>query len=762
MKTNVVCYEGIQRIFRNAIVRYLREELTNAYPDDFGSRLSSSFPSDQWETIKKHATVHRDTGALSNPIRDDFDVLSVNHFFGLFDRYYETLVHDKQQDPTKDSKEKGQQKKKLLEWFKAVKDLRDPLSHPADEDFSREDAFVLLDCARRTLLRINLEEDAQKIKSLMDQLYSDGASAMQLTKDPLEGQLPARESIVLEFFGRRAELDSLWAWFSDPSMRRWALAGEGGLGKSALAYIFAGEVKSKAPLPFQTVIWLSAKKKRFVEGKTLDISTPDFSNLESALDLFLNHFGWVESIDETINGKQSQVIRLLDEFPAFIIVDDIDSLDAANEDVIEFFSFHVPQTKSKVLFTSRRTIFGMGGTTTLVKGLAPEEANSVILSRCKQMGFDPAILSQEIKNEIISATQGSPLYIEDLIRLFAIKQPRDAVKLWKEKGGTEARRYTLGRECELLTDDALKVLLVACIATGRTSLPEIEAVLGISSNKVVAALQELQKLFLIPLPSLVVGEQRFEVNVNTRTLVYEVHGQSELFRRLQNTYRRVTKGVASEGKYETEGLVRQAVFFVRVGKFEEAESILTSAIAMHGSNAELIGLLGWVYKKWPQPRIIDARERFLRAAQLKCSRPETMDHWCTMEINQQEWRKAVEAAEKALTIFPGNKSFLFYAGYARSRHGKELMNSFQDEKGVKELDAAKTQLKLALASKNELLQRREDLDSRIYRSLVLACEATGDRDGIQHYFKRWRADDPHDPILDTEWTRISRILGPFS
>ncbi|MCC6329471.1 MAG: hypothetical protein IT174_13230 [Acidobacteria bacterium] len=756
MKTNTVCYEGIQRIFRNAVVGYLRKELTNAFPEDVSSKLSSSFTVEEWERTQKHAHGPRNTGALSLPIKDDFDILSVNHFFSIFDRYYEVLVHSKQPAPTNDSKEKGQQKKKLLEWFKTIKDLRDPLSHPADDDFSREDAYVLLDSARRALIRINLVNEADEIKKLMDQMYKGGS--VKETVNPLEAELPARESVVMDFIGRDLEIGQLREWFSDPMMRRWALAGKGGLGKSALAYKFALDVVEKAPPPFQTVIWLSAKKKRFVEGKSVDISTPDFSDLESALDLLLAHFGWLEAMDQAINAKQRQVLELLDQFPAFIVVDDIDSLESENENVIEFFSIQVPQTKSKVLFTSRRVIFGMGGTTTHVKGLAKVDAEAFVSSRCEQMGFDPSVLPKEVRDDIISVTEASPLYIEDLIRLIAIKQPREAIKLWKEKGGIDARKYTLGRECELLTEDALKVLLTACIAQGRTSMPEIEAVLGIDSLRVAAALQELQKLFLVPLPSLVEGEQRFEVNANTRALVREVHGQSDQFRRLLSTYRKVTTGVSSEGKYETEGIARQSVFFVKVGKFEEAETLLLNAIARFPSNAELIGLLGWVYKKWPPARVVDARERSARAAQLRCERFETLDHWCDMEIAQKEWRKAAAAAESAMRIFPGHKKLLYYSGYARSRFGRELINSFQDEKGFKEIDAAKKQLKLALDSKNEFSGRREELNSRIYRALVLACEAIGDRDGLDHYFSRWKKHDPDDYTLDTEWNRISRTF----
>jgi hypothetical protein len=51
-----------------------------------------------------------------------------------------------------------------------------------------------------------------------------------------------------------------------------------------------------------------------------------------------------------------------------VVVDDIDSVEQDGEDVIEFFSLTVPQTKAKVLFTSRRVIWGMAKTTTGMPG----------------------------------------------------------------------------------------------------------------------------------------------------------------------------------------------------------------------------------------------------------------------------------------------------------------------------------------------------------------------------------------------------------
>jgi len=747
----VVCYEGIQRIYRNAIVRFLRTKMHEAFPEAFEDKLRAPFQK-EWDGVKQNALISRNTGELTASVSDDFDLLSVNHFFNLFDAYYDALLGAS----SGNAEEKKRQKQTFLNWIKTIKNLRDPLSHPVEEDFSREDAFQILDCARRVLIRLNLVGDANQIKNLMDRLF---ITLMDIDAQtiPLEDRLPPRESIVVGFVGRDKELNELREWFFDPVSRRWALAGEGGKGKSALAYGFAVEVKLKAPKPFQAVLWLSAKKRRFLEGTTITIEDPDFSDLDSALSGLLTHYGWIEETDNPTESKRKRVLELLSEFPAFLVVDDIDSLETENENVIEFFSLHVPQTRSKVLFTSRRTIFGMGGTTTHVSGFTEDDTQKFILSRCQIMELDPAIFNKAVIQRIIKATEGSPLYIEDLLRLTAVVQSAsEAIKLWEERGGNNARRYALGRECEKLTSPARKVLLAACIWPGPVSFAEIETVTGASRESITAAIQELQRLFLAPKPRLIEGEHRFEVNFNTRVLVREEFGSSEEYRRIQQAYRVISEGLQKIGRGDVGALIRQAVLLIRDYRHLEAEELLLKALQKYPSDPDLIGILGLVYKTWQPPRITDARERFNRSWQLKCLKQEMYEHWCRMEIKEYEWTRAAEAAEKGLKVLPDNRMLLYLAGYSHSRLAKELQGGLHHSKAQKEMSEARKLLEAALKAPNELEVRERSLNADIYRALVLACEMAADTKGMQHYFRLWRSEHPDDPHAASEWERVSK------
>jgi hypothetical protein len=105
-----MCFEGIQRIYRNAIVRFLRSKMHEAFPQEWESKLRNPFQK-EWETMKQNALASRVTGELTAQIRDDFDFLSVNHFFNIFDSYYNMLLRT---DASGNTAAKKRQKQALL------------------------------------------------------------------------------------------------------------------------------------------------------------------------------------------------------------------------------------------------------------------------------------------------------------------------------------------------------------------------------------------------------------------------------------------------------------------------------------------------------------------------------------------------------------------------------------------------------------------------------------------------------------------------
>src|SRR5271170_701874 len=87
---NALCYEGIQRIFRNTLVSYLRIRMAEVFPSDHSEKLRKPFAK-EWDELVRNANASRETGGTETRIRDEYDLLSVAHFFSLFDAYYDKL-----------------------------------------------------------------------------------------------------------------------------------------------------------------------------------------------------------------------------------------------------------------------------------------------------------------------------------------------------------------------------------------------------------------------------------------------------------------------------------------------------------------------------------------------------------------------------------------------------------------------------------------------------------------------------------------------
>lgn len=743
-----ICYEAVQRVYRNAVLGFIRDRLKKTYPTDFNERVRSPFKK-EWPDIAAAAQERRLTGEVANELVDDLDVLGVNHFYNLFEVYYGLLLDEPKDTHPIQAKTNRQA---LLGWAKAVKNMRDPVSHPSAADFSFEDSFAMLDPARRILLRLQLQEAADDIKAWMQQL-TGLTIAIETEGEPLEDRLPAKESIIVDFVGRAKELEALQAWFDDPSTRRWALAGEGGKGKSAIAYRFAIKVKHMAPEPYQLVMWISAKQRRFAEGAVVDIRTPDFTDLSSALDQILNGYGWDEYSGRPLPERKEKVLELLESFPALLIVDDADSLEGQSEDAVEFFSLSVPQTRTKVLLTSRRVLFGMGNTTTHVSGLDGQDAADFISSRCRLTELDINIIHPHA-TEILSITEGSPLYIEDLLRLCSIMPVKLAVAAWKERSGDKARQYALGRELELLSSRAQQVLAAACVPSKPVSHEELEAMTGLSSEELSSSVKELQKLFLVPKPALFEGEERFNVNVNTRLLVRKSLGKLDLYRRVQEAYNNLTKGAEASHDEVVSAAIRRANVLVRAREIDTAETTLKTALNLRPNNPSLLGFLGWVYKASIPRRVTDARENFERAAQLGCKHVDMYRHWVEMELDLKEWARAAVAAEKGIELAGEVDPLLYFAGYSRGRLGREFQSGLHDEKAKEELLKARAWLKLSL-TQSKTGEFSSNPPSDTYRALVLVAESLRATDDLRKYFDQWFAAHPDHPDAVTEWIRLA-------
>jgi tetratricopeptide (TPR) repeat protein len=745
---NAICYQGIQRVFRNAMVGFLREHLPRIFPKDHVQQMKKLF-GDAWEKAAADAARSRDTGGTSTSLRDDYDLLGVNHFYEIFDKHFDKLFSVSGGYPSDRTRPV---KSKLLGNIKSIKDGRDPLSHPVDEEIPYDEAFGILIDAKQVLSALGFEKQASELAALSTELAGGPPEA-----PPVLRQLPTQDSIYLEFVGRTGLLDQLGACFREPDNRRCLLAGDGGKGKSAVAYRLAQQL-SQAPGRFQLIVWLSAKRRRFEAGKVVTIDSPDFSSVEDAVNRLLIEYGAVaDDFSKPFADRKRLLLDYLDSYPAFIIADDIDTL-LEDYDVVSLFTHEIPHTQSAVLLTSRRDIPGIRSF--IVKGFETGEAEQFIQSRVQMFGLDIEEFSPTVRMEIIKATDGSPLYLDDLLRLARMVGAKKAVSTWGEKRGDEARKYALQREMEKLRPDAKKVLIAAAIPDGPVSFAELESILEFSEDRLLSALADLQTLFLFPKPKAVEGEQRFEINLNTKKLVRLVESQNDYYARIERASKALRGQLPDAGPGIIGALVRQAQLRLNAMRYQEAETILIEAIDKYPQSSDVRSFLGYAYKR--MGRISDARSQFEAAVKLKGHRKDMYLQWVTMEIGEKEWSKAITVADKAIKAVPDFYEVMERKIFAKKQAGFDFRSGFHREKAEKMWREAADDAKAYIKAPEALQSRERQLSSSIYCSAVICLDMLGDFRERDRWFRQWAAEHPDDPQVERQRAFLVQKHGTWS
>ena len=764
-------YQGIQRIYRNAVVEHIRTVLRDKHPQDWEAIIQEPFAK-EWPKMVANATLPRRIGAITLPIRDAADYLGVNHFHNLFEVHFDALFPPL--GPT-DTYTRKQEKASVLNWAREIKIVRDPESHPPTDDMDFDDVVRQLDTAGRICAKFS-RQAAGELLTLKQQLYSDHPTEFgqedeeEHRRPPLQASLPPRESISPQFIGREDELAMLNDWLLDPSSRVWLLAGDGGKGKTAIAYQFATLMQQQSPEPFEFIIWLSAKRRQFVERQIADVVDPDFSDLESALNYILTEYGFPEALPDSLDAKKRAVLEYLEELPALIVLDDINSLEGDIVNSLSFFMAEAVRTRSKFLYTSRLIPFGMDTLTTQVSGFPPRSADGhkFVGSRVRLFGLDPTAFDRRTVDSILTVTDGSPLYIEDLLRLALLGEDLQTVCAeWRTRKGAAARKYALGREFDRLTADARDVLLAAALYDAPVSTSEIALAAGrdFDRDRVQNALVELQSLFLVPKPRIVEDIPRFTLNQNTRELVLDMGRDTN-----PDRFERIAAAIKAVSGKRTRGdrrdrivvgsYIRQAISLVKLGNSREAEDTLKKGLEALPETPDLYGQLGWVYRRWkPSARTMDARECFKRAAELKCTNREMYFHWCQLEREDRGWTRMAEAAMTGLNLLPDSLDLEYYAGYAYSRQAHDLLTYDQLERAEDEAERAQSHLQRALIDPEDLEPGQYRLHSMAYQALALTIRtmarintARGDDGATERELRRlaetldrWKAEHPGDP-----------------
>ena len=526
--------------------------------------------------------------------------------------------------------------------------------------------------------------------------------------------------------------------------------GDGGAGKSAVAYEFATRIRDMSPDDYLVAGWVSAKSEEFREGQSRVIR-PDFTTIPSAIASLLGTlYPW--ELDDARGDEaknQASLLRNIDEMPALVVIDDIDTI-LENAALVEFLTYGLTKNKSKFLFTSRTKLHTLQGTE--VCGFSGDELAEFLASRCVMYEVPKEAALERMKH-IESVTRGYPLYIDDLLRLASVMPLEQAIEEWGHRKGDAARSYALERQLARLGGATKDVVIAVCRAKSPVSLLELTNVVGMGEEDVIDAVRQLRESFLV---SSATGEDavpRFEMNNNTRRLVESTFRKDPTYREIGAAFAAITGDIKSLIRTRTIGSsISRAAVYLRQGEGEQAIEVLDGALDQSPNDPDLLGAKGWIYKSMKPPKLELARQSFDRAYQLGASKLDTYWHWAMMETDEVMWPEAIAAAEKGLEKVGNHADLLFLAGHARSRLAKRLQSEFQHARALTEASKAHALLVDAIGALKE--SGGTTPLGRSYRATVLNLEMLEKWDEVAHYLTKWRQ-DAAEAIQESEAERLS-------
>lgn len=292
------------------------------------------------------------------------------------------------------------------------------------------------------------------------------------------------------------------------------------------------------------------------------------------------------------------------------------------------------------------------------------------------------------------------------------------------------------------------------------SFAELESILELSEDRLLSGLTELQTLFLFPKAPAVEGEQRYQINLNTKKLVRLVEGGTEFYARIDNRSKALAGKLPVVGHTVVSSLIRQALLRLNVGQHGEAETILLGGIEKYPHASDLHGFLGYVYRRIG--RIADARTHFEAAFKLKSKNPDTYLHWIRLEIAQKEWSKALAVADKAIKILPDPYELIERKVYVLRQAGFELHRGMHYEKAAKMWVDAVEEVKRQIKTPDALPAGARGLNASMYYSIVVCLDMLSRLEDRNYWLERWEKEHPDDTQVASQKEYIRRKRGTLS
>ena len=539
--------------------------------------------------------------------------------------------------------------------------------------------------------------------------YLKDQAAASSRRRPIYNDLPDRDFICPDFIGRQSYLSKLFTWLTDDFSCVRVLAGEGGLGKTSIAFQFASEVSRANLIDAEAVIWLTAKRYQFraITNEYEELVNSHFSSSRELFEALARNFGEVR--DNWKDLEDCDFPRLLRELgkhiKVFFIIDDLDSLDIDEQKRCIEVCQQLAGLGSRFLFTTRKNATASTSTAIEVDGLDEQEYVKLVNSWQNRLKLKE--LTEKDVRRLHETTHGSPLYTESLLRLVKNGMPvGEAIAKWKGNLGIDVRNAALKREVTQLGQEARKVLVTTAIL-GECSLAEIKIATDYSDQTLLDATNELQSLFLLHAPA-IATQPRFSVSKTTKDLVIGLG--TELIAEFNAYQEKIrNKRLKANGKSDVINAVgiavNQAMALIAAGNYTDALKTVDEVhLKLKGKNKDLWFLRGRVLLKFEKPRLTEAKAAFMSAFDLGQRKPLFFELWHNTLVDLEQFEAAVEVATSAISASSGNKADWL----VKRAHTRLQSASLQDKRGdtehtVNQLDQAAEDFSVAASTDQSLI-----------------------------------------------------------
>lgn len=500
----------------------------------------------------------------------------------------------------------------------------------------------------------------------------------------LSHNLPDKNLICSRFVGREASLSCLWEWLSDEFEYTKILSGDGGKGKTSIAYEFCRAFIQTSPNGYERVVWLSVKETQFsgISNSYYDLQESDFIDSQSFLKCLADHCALeTEEYDEL---SQKQIKRELKEalphFPSLYIVDDIDSLEEDEQRKVVDICRQLGDNNIRFLITTRKKLAYSSDLCIDVPGLPIEDFHDYIKSIVEKYSLKD-IRTRDVEN-LHRTCDGSPLLSASILRLYkqGISLPR-AIAEWSGGAGEDARSAALKKEVLSLSPEAKRILLTIYYFKN-CSFTELKQAAGVERLKLVDCLEELQSLFLVNEPRIIDSEERFSISNTTSLIISEIVAEMAFdHKRLNDAVKRLRAGpsIQKSGNRRKVGLaINQSLALLRDGRTGEAIATIDQELKLLSGNADLLLMKARCLMSEEFPDYSEVRALLKKSFDTGQRKELAFDFWYKAEEKMKSANGIIEVSQKALELDDTDKK-LWYERLARGLILRSKVRSAESE-----------------------------------------------------------------------------------